>query len=168
MDVIFLDVDGVLNNRQTTARTPEKYIGVDDMLIDNLKYIVKNTGAEIVLSSDWKFEYDRAGKDHGTDMKYLIKHLAFHGLSIMDVTDGRSRGDNGRCHRGAEIADWLLSHLQVKHWVVIDDVMFEDFNNEEIKRHLVLTSEYTSKGRIVKGLTRELAEDAVYILRYIT
>lgn len=167
MNIIFLDVDGVLNNNRTPDRSPKNYIGVEDKFIDNLEYIVNETGAEIVLSSDWKFEYDKDGH-HDTDMLYLIERLSEHGLSIMDITTGDSRG-SGLSGRGSEIAYWLMSNIgkHVKRWVILDDNLFADFKNEEIKKHLVLTVTERPDGSYQKGLTRELAEDAVYILKYV-
>ena len=51
MKVIFLDVDGVLNDDYTADRSPAGFIGIDDGMVANLERIVRKTGAKIVLSS---------------------------------------------------------------------------------------------------------------------
>lgn len=57
MKVIFLDVDGVLNNvntfikKQKEFKAGRKFLELDDNNINNLKTIVDATDAKIVLSS---------------------------------------------------------------------------------------------------------------------
>ena len=57
MNIIFLDVDGVLNNINTFSlkmkefKRGNKILELDDNNIYNLKSIIDSTGAKIVLSS---------------------------------------------------------------------------------------------------------------------
>lgn len=53
MKVIFLDIDGVLNC-VTSKSYCGMYVGVDADKIRRLARIVEETGAKIVLSSDWR------------------------------------------------------------------------------------------------------------------
>ena len=53
--VIFLDVDGVLNNNRTVRTTKNLYTFVGKRHIRNLKHIINATGAKVVLSSDWRY-----------------------------------------------------------------------------------------------------------------
>ena len=56
MKIIFLDVDGVLNSQDLLERCGEdKLVPIDEENIRCLKEIVDETGAEIVLSSSWRF-----------------------------------------------------------------------------------------------------------------
>ena len=64
--IIALDIDGVLNCDTTKARSPSGYIGVSDKLIKRLKKIVDDTGAKIVLSSDWRID-----REESKDFRYL-------------------------------------------------------------------------------------------------
>ena len=57
MNVIFLDVDGVLNNAYTTDRI-KGYIGIDDNKVRLLKQIVDYFDAKIILSSTWRYDID--------------------------------------------------------------------------------------------------------------
>ena len=49
--IIFLDIDGVLNSEFSKAYMPNGYVGIDSDKLQNLKYIVDTTGAEIYLTS---------------------------------------------------------------------------------------------------------------------
>ena len=60
MNYLFLDIDGVLNTKwwytQMDRNTPrEKYgYAFDPNAVANLKRIIDETGADIVISSSWK------------------------------------------------------------------------------------------------------------------
>ena len=54
MNVVFLDIDGVLNDDNTTEKTPQGFIGIDDEKVIFLKKICDKLKATIVLSSDWR------------------------------------------------------------------------------------------------------------------
>lgn len=173
MKTIFLDVDGVLNSPYTKDETPMGYRGVEDQYIENLQYLVQETGADIVLSSDWRFEYDRELGHHGRDMIYLMDRLAAFGLNIMDITGGSTTG-TAYTGRGSEIVDWLLDHPAPEHkWVVLDDHMFYDFEVPEFKPHLVITYKperddgHGGYTKAVWGLTRNRAEKAIWVLENV-
>ena len=58
--IIFLDIDGVLNTKywysQMDRNTPKDQYGYmfDPISVGNLAKIVRETGADIVISSSWK------------------------------------------------------------------------------------------------------------------
>ncbi len=95
--IIFLDIDGVLNNHETLAK---KYrgsgiMGVDPYRVLLLNRIVEATGAEIVLSSSWR---------HGTEesLKTLKTTIGF-----IDITGTCCSGI-----RGVEIHNWLTKNVK--------------------------------------------------------
>jgi hypothetical protein len=51
MKVLFLDVDGVLNNASTIQRYA---MGIDPFLASLVRRVIVNTGCKIVLSSSWR------------------------------------------------------------------------------------------------------------------
>ena len=133
MKVIFCDVDGVLNNDVTKARSPSGFLGVSDILIRNLKKIVAETGAVIVLSSDWRLIRD--DPRHGKDYRYLARKLRYvANLKISDHT-----ADISWRFRGLEIRTYLDEHPQVTEYVVLDDLPFRDFQENGLLKNLVLT-----------------------------
>lgn len=106
MKVIFLDVDGVLNNFNLLSRYGFNYI--DGGYVSLLAQIVRATGARIVLSSSWRL------KDE--DRSIVESALRLNGLEIDDQTPdlrGRSRME--------EISLWLKDHPDVVKFVILDD-----------------------------------------------
>ena len=157
MKVIFLDVDGVLNSEVSREQERNNFDNwmeheVSEMHVNNLKKIVDATGAQIVLSSSWRFDHPKAtGRDFIVDplMKVLDRKLKAVGLDIIDVTpDLRGK------IRGAEIQDWLGRHSEVERFVILDDDV--DMNDEQ-KPFFVNTT-------FKNGLTDELANKAIEIL----
>ena len=53
MYLIFLDIDGVLNCKETPNPRNFPYI-IDRRLLANLKELLRRTGAKVVLSSSWR------------------------------------------------------------------------------------------------------------------
>ena len=158
--VIFLDVDGVLNCATSKSSCYDTVCGVvtgiDSDKVKRLAKIVEATGAEIVLSSDWKdgwSKYYTSSKP--SHAKYLDNHLYKKGrLTIKDKTPNTNKGS---WFRGEEILAYLRSHKDVENYVILDDTFFEDFSIKEISEHLVLT-EYKV------GLTDDDVEKAIKIL----
>ena len=152
MKAVFLDVDGVLNNAETIDRSPGGYTGVAANLIRNLRKIVHETGAVIVLSSDWRLV--REDPVRGKDYRYLIRRLRFIGcLRIAGHTDDISWN-----RRGTEIRKYLDDHPEITEYVVLDDLPFRDFSACGLQRNLVLTDPG-------KGLTDSDVQHAIRILQ---
>ena len=122
MKLIFLDVDGVLNNVDTLdrIRPPEggSYTGVDMVLVERLRKIVTVTDAHIVLSSTWReYEYFK---------EILLEKLGDMALRVIGETpklDWKSRSE--------EINAWIRIHTEVKinKFIVIDDLTCDDLDS---------------------------------------
>lgn len=114
INVVFLDVDGVLNNNKTTRRTTGGYTFVGSRPLKNLKRIITETGAKVVLSSDWR--YDRDDPRYNRDFLELRDELLRYGIKIYGFTP-----ELPSAHRGAEIDEWLKAHAEVSNFVILDD-----------------------------------------------
>lgn len=130
--VIFLDVDGVLNDDYTPSRTKTRCVFVDESKILRLKEIVDATQAKIVLSSTWR--YDRKDPQLNGDFLQLEEALESFGLEFYSFTPVDAIG----IRRGMEIKAWLGSHPEVKRFVILDDELF-DFEERGLLEHLVKT-----------------------------
>jgi hypothetical protein len=105
MKVIFLDIDGVLNNFDLTGRYGLDYI--DQEMVRRLGMVVSQTDADLVLSSYWRLdEYDRSLVDMS---------LKYQGMFLRDRTPELSGP------RSLEIASWLSSNEDVVRYAILDD-----------------------------------------------
>lgn len=103
--ILFLDVDGVLNNRKTCKAEPLDPI--DQKLADRIKAIQLLTDCEIVLSSTWRLY---------PNSKVKVEEKVG---KLFDVTPEAT--DPERKERGDEIATWLTAHPEVKKYAILDD-----------------------------------------------
>lgn len=156
MKAIFLDVDGVLNRDETEELSPKGLTGIEDCLVYNLYLLVDYSDAKIILSSDWKNEWEPEYSKCGLDGKYLVKKLEARKLSIYDKTDDSSDGSNIYSWRGVGIKRYLKEHPEIDNYVILDDKFFEDFD-EELLKHLVYMENYA-------GFTGKYLKHAAEIL----
>lgn len=132
MNIVFLDVDGVLNCDSTTNRV-QGFIGVDPKKVELLKQIVDATNAEIVLTSTWKMDFYEDAPRYPKIKNYLVKKLKDQGLSISGLTV-----DNWS-NRGFGIIRYIQDH-PCDGYVVLDDEFFTDYKQCGIVPHWVHTS----------------------------
>ena len=144
--VIFLDHDGVIclaNNwgtRWKKQRNARKKFSEDEMSLpvsarfDNfdiksikiLNEIVKETGAEIVVTSDWRnwATVEEMG-DYYDSQKVVKKPIGFTkflGECEYDNDFHWSREWDLEQTRSIEIKQYLKEHPEITHWVAIDDL----------------------------------------------
>lgn len=131
--VIFLDVDGVLNEESTQTRTKSNCIFVDEAKLLLLKRIVDTTGAKLVLSSTWR--YDRNDARYNGDFLQLQEAIRAVGLDFYSFTPEDVLG----IRRGMEIKAWLGTHPEVKQFVILDDELF-DYEERGLLDRLVKTN----------------------------
>ena len=155
--VIFLDIDGVLNNSASKSHCGV-YVGIDNDKVKRLKRIVDATDAKIVLSSTWRLGFNKNGNMLEHHITYMNRKFRECDLSVFDVTPDLGR--NG-AFRGTEIKTWLDDHPDVESWIVIDDEEFPDFHKTRIIEHWIET---TYKGR-EGGLQEEHVSAAIDMLR---
>ena len=151
LKLIFLDVDGVLNCRNTKD-TIGHYIGIEDKKVSLLKELVDKANAKIVLVSSWKQWWFKDFKDRQDDMaNYLDMKLATQGLSIMDKTN-----DYNSYNRGDGILEYLWKlkrrNIEVDNYVILDDEMF-DYKQTRLTKNLVQTS-FENNGLEAKHIER--------------
>lgn len=156
--VIFLDVDGVLNKHYgphpTKERSPMGFIGVDKKYLENLRDLVKETNAEIVLISDWKDGFttmDCNPKYADKDGQYLVRRFADYGLCLTARTNDASRGLVWSSGRGLGIREYLSSHPEVEEYVILDDNQFSDFTGSLLD-HFVYCEEPFGKQNLKKAI----------------
>ena len=139
MKLIFLDIDGVLNNENTKSCAPSGCTGIDDKLIRRLANIVSEKDEKIVLTSDWKIGWDSFDINCSEDAKYLNRKFKKYGIKICAKTYDNHVYDRFFEDRGKGIHKFLEKIQNVESYVVIDDHTFTDFD-DEIMQCLILTN----------------------------
>merc|ERR1712039_30737 len=173
--VIFLDVDGVL--RPLTAG------GFRSMMVDGeyalraetsdfisgallaLRHIVENTGAIIVLSSEWRRDLPmREGVDNALS-DYEMRPCATWTPTDLDRDMGTENPFAAFTERRArEISKFVTTNPQVKQWVVIDDINMADADLVRKPGSLLMAPRIVQTHRKT-GLTMEQAKAAVRLLQ---
>lgn len=159
INLIFLDVDGVLNC-STTKDKINGYTGIEDEKVYLLKQLVDQTNAKIVLVSTWKFYWykeERLKNQQDELAMYLNQKLEKQGLAIYDKTvdfDVHGRGE------GILEYLWRLKHMgvDIHKFVILDDEIF-DYLGAGLTKHLVRTS-YENGGLKSKHIKRAIEKMA--------
>ena len=157
--IIFLDIDGVLNTCWWDRKTPvDKYgYAFDPNAVANLRRIVEETGASIVISSSWKC-MGLSQMEEMWDVRNLPgKIVGITPNSVSDELLVNADIDSIELFhiRGEEIKEWLTKHgKNVSNYAIIDDM---DYMLPEQQSHFVQTNPEV-------GITKEDAEKAIKII----
>lgn len=139
--ILFLDIDGVVNCKNTAQRH-RGFIGIDPYMALLVNRIVEATGAEVVLSSTW-----RVTEDSREEVKAQV-------IDFADVTPPSTYNKRTEHYskRGEEIQAWLdeNGHKVGKYAILDDDT---DMLPEQLPNYFQTTWEV--------GLTQEIADKVI-------
>jgi hypothetical protein len=118
MKVIFLDIDGVLN---VIPQGYDDFGGIfHSNFVDNLRRIIDETGAQIVVSSSWRF----SGITKIKDMWY-VRNLPGKVIDVTVDTRDLIRQGKFKFHdeimRGHEIQEWIDKTPELENYLILDD-----------------------------------------------
>jgi len=160
MNIIFLDIDGVLNTHNHLVKQVEQD-GINSYQaqfnfcpesLTNLKQIVEETNAKIVVSSTWRISYRCAYDDpYRKFWKAIMKNLTSIGMHKRVIGITPSLKDTRI--RGEEIKAWMKDH-SVDNFVIIDD----DSDMGNLIDHLAQCS-------WCDGITKKVRDKAIKILK---
>lgn len=168
MNVIFLDIDGVLNSMayfkslgKINEREYKGYQEISDYHLQMLSKIYHSCNAFIVLSSTWRMLDDE--KEESDSMyQYLIDSLAKYDMRIMSKTP--CIGQN----RPLEINTWLNNRVDkddIKFVSLDDDFKKKEYDAYGIGNCLVHTDFYCNKVE-EGGLQQRHVDMAIRILNH--
>lgn len=144
MKIIFLDIDGVLNNSKCWGKRPV-IRAFDQNCIQAFNRIVDATEAYIVISSSWRnvFKYN--------ELCAMLRKVGVQG-PILDKTPMVKLSG----HRGAEIKAWLRNGIwpEIDGFVILDD----EADMDGLGDHLIQTNNEI-------GLTEVMADIAIERLK---
>jgi hypothetical protein len=134
--VLFLDIDGVLNDNKTPIRFDVKNIPLhmDPVLVYRLNLIVDRVDCSLVLSSSWRID---------KNWRQIMRANGIFGEFLDRTPDNRLLTSRGR-----EIKQWLDEHPEVTRYAILDDNA--DMLDSQ-KPNFFKTS-------VLHGLTQEIAD----------
>lgn len=145
LQILFLDVDGVLNSTEwyrcrpstdewaaTMNISPEMYRhdriewamrSIDPAAVRALNAIVTRSSARVVVSSTWRTMYSLS------QLERMLRYLGFeHHLigATPESSTVRTRGHEGRIYRGDEITAWLRTMFHDSGEFAVSVVILDD------------------------------------------
>ena len=144
MNVIFLDIDGVLNskdyfieshpkvlelcegnkfNHDTKFKLERMMLDIDPNKLEILKDIINETEANVVITSSWK---------RLNIFPHIKEKLISIGIPVIGETIDNSE------NRGEGIKRYLMEN-NVSEYIILDDDIFDDYD-EDLLSHLIKTS----------------------------
>ena len=152
--IIFLDIDGVLNtDRQVRINNLKQIddIDFDKKAMENLKKIIAQTNAKIVIASTWRIHR----KENGYLWKELVRNFEAYHINpdlIVDITPVLDMNMKPEI-RELEILSWLKANNNVEKFVILDDQWSMGKLNSQFIRCLSFN-----------GITSETAKKSIKIL----
>lgn len=151
MNIIFLDIDGVLNRHE--------YIGASQSPTFNKRCIFNFNKLllycnNVVLVSAWRYMILRCDMSSIGFTHMLRTHGVYYKINIVDTTRADSKiSISDRC---TQIKEWIDNRYDEVNYVVLDDLggLYQD---EEVRKRLVVTNANL-------GLTAKDVKRAIKIL----
>ncbi|MEE9189201.1 MAG: HAD domain-containing protein [Candidatus Neomarinimicrobiota bacterium] len=119
MKIIFLDIDGVLLTRNSVKyqylhHPEDENIRFSHRAVKNLNYLIKKTGAKIVISSTWRLLHTI----EELDKKFREQGIKGDIISTTSIAKFSTEEDTPR---GQKISEWLALNPGTQSYVIIDD-----------------------------------------------
>ena len=129
MKVIFLDIDGVLNSDEYFDKIENLNIQgiqseVDIEKIKLLKKAIDETGARVVLISSWRYT---------RNAQYLKELFKQYNIFVDSTPFLQNK-------RGLEIKKWLENNPNVEDFVILDDEIFDTYDEELMKKLIQISN----------------------------
>ena len=160
MKVIFLDVDGVLNTgRYRSFLKKTEFMGYnesqfffDPMALKNLKDLVNENDAKIVISSTWRYGKDNEGDVFWRMLMGNLRQCKLEDKVIGVTPDLREIYNTINC-RGHEISKWLAeTNENIEGYVIIDD----DDNMHPLMNKLAYCNDFYGFDKKVKIIAEKI------------
>lgn len=146
MKILFLDIDGVLNNKKYNEKV-QSGNAIDPRCVLYLNQIIRETKCNVVVSSSWRLYHT---------WFELLSILADAGVNTTTFIGSTPDLFRHFLNRGDEILNWIINNVSEEYtFVVLDDTID---GMDKVEKNLVLTS---FKG---DGLNAEKAQQAIQLL----
>ena len=113
MNVVFFEVDGVLNFEGSEAKAPDETIGIAEARVKALKKYTDKDNSKLVLFGSWSKHWDFDDSKCTPNGVYLNKKLDRRGLHILDKTKDLPKEE--------AIKEWLQRHPNVETYHILQN-----------------------------------------------
>lgn len=110
MNVVFFQVDGILNFPASEAKAPDGSLGISEEKAKKLKKKLDEENAKAVLYGSWAKDWDFHDEKCTPKGMYLNKKLDRRGIHILDKINSEDSIDG-----------WLVRHPNVEKYVVLEE-----------------------------------------------
>ena len=149
MNIIFLDVNGVLNSTKKLIdlyiETGKPHLGInypfDEVCMNNLKYLVEETNSYLIISSSWRKRVDKKER--------LLEELRKYDLDKRIIGYTKILGP-----KLDELKNYILLFSNNINFIVLDD----DKRLESMVDNLIITNSYY-------GLSKENVDTGIRLLK---
>lgn len=139
MKIIFLDIDGVLNNCQAIGIFHET--STIQICVEILNFIIEETGAYIIIISSWKDDFD-----FESTIKPLLYNRGIKSDSILGCTEKNMMKELG-------IMKYLAENL-VDGFVIVDDSL--ELEDSDLNYQYIKTNTHT--GLVAEDIDKIIAK----------
>lgn len=134
-NIIFLDIDGVLNTRRHLRRQKAETGKMSSnnwcpIACRHVTLLCEQFGGRIVISSTWRYDHTPE------ELRYLLKKNDIDPRFLVGITPALIHNEEtGSFIRGDEIARWLKDHdYNNSQYVIIDDLPVDRFLKKQHHR----------------------------------
>lgn len=122
MNIVFIDFDGVLNNRTSMfIRSIDKNKGLFSKdCVDLFKILLDKTDSKFVVSSSWRARGVTLWNSRNARIHEAFETCGFDDWRDYVAYDGVTPHLDTK-KRGDDIAAWLKDHNDIDQYVIIDD-----------------------------------------------
>lgn len=164
MKVIFLDIDGPM----AWGTWPDGEVAINDSLkipypwLDSaciaLRRIIKETGARLVISSDWKKYYS------DEELGQILEHYGIPNTIVGRTGDRKAKlSSEGEWDRAVQILDWVKANSsEIEEWIAIDDMSISRYFKEaddiraSKRNHAWLNGDWGPAGKTLKNQAQKI------------
>lgn len=126
MNVIFLDLDGVLVPQSLWGKrkeTGEKFDPFSDERVARLNVITKKWDAKIVLSTDWRLYGDLSEMQQMFQARGVVAEI----IGMTEIFDVERFSESKASVRAREILAYVQNHPEITDWIAIDDLPMRNY-----------------------------------------
>lgn len=159
MDVLFIDIDGVLNTYSPLSANEvwkNGELNVDEEKVRLLSKIVQSTEIQVIMHSGWRFFFDDSMNPISYESEELSRIFYRNKMKISGKTPDFSTEEIRKNRKfslvkAKEIRSWLVQHPECENYLIIDDL---DLHDADLKHHQIQPDP-------AYGLTEHEAEKAI-------